>query len=67
MKFSDLIGKAVAEGKLRLTKNTKRVLPTLKFLGDLGAHNRMALVRKDDLDRVHEGIRSGVEELARNL
>lgn len=65
--FGDLIGKAVAEGKLRLTKNTKRVLPTLKFLGDLGAHDRMALVRKDDLDRVHEGIRSGVEELAQNL
>jgi len=62
-----LIGKAVAEPALRLTRNTKRVLPDLKFLGDLGAHNRMALVRKDDLDRLHNQVRAAVEELARSL
>jgi hypothetical protein len=65
--FNALIGKAGAEAKLRLTQNTKRLLPDLKFLGDMGAHNRMALVRKDDLDRLHNGIRAGIEELARNL
>jgi len=67
LEFGALIGKAAAEPKLRLTRNTKRVLPDLKFFGDLGVHNRMALVRKDDLDRLHNQVRAGVEELARNL
>lgn len=67
VEFGTLVGKAAAEPTLRLTRNTKRVLPDLKFFGDLGAHNRMALVRKDDLDRLHNQIRAGVEELARHL
>jgi len=61
-----LIGKAIAEPTLRLTRNTKKVLPALKFFGDMAAHNRMALVRKDDLDRLHNEIRAGIEELARH-
>ena len=65
--FAALIGKATAEPKLRLTRNTKRVLPDLKFFGDLGVHNRMALVRKDDLDRLHNAIRAGIEKLTRSL
>ncbi len=65
--FSGLIGMAVAEPKLGLTRNTKRVLPELKFFGDLGVHNRKALVRKDDLDRLHQAIRSAIEELAHNI
>jgi len=52
---------------LRLTRNTKRILPDLKFFGDLGAHNRMALVRKDDLDRLHQALRAGIEELVQHL
>lgn len=67
IEFGALIGKAAAEPVLRLTRNTKRVLPDLKFFGDLGAHNRMALVRKDDLDRLHNALRAGIEELARSL
>ena len=39
----------------------------LKFFGDLGAHNRMALVRKDDLDRLHKALRAGIEELVQHL
>ena len=65
--FSGLIGMAIAEQKLGLTRNTKRVLPDLKFFGDLGVHNRKALVRKDDLDKLHQAIRSAVEELAHNI
>jgi len=67
VEFRALIGIASAEPALRLTRNTKRVLPSLKFLGDLGAHNRMALVRKDDLDRLHDSVRAGIEELVQNL
>lgn len=65
--FGALIGKAAAEAKFKLGKETKRVLPDLKFLGDAGAHSRMILVRKPDLDRLHRYVRSAVEELGRNL
>ena len=65
--FGSLIGKASAEPMLRLTRNTKRILSDLKFFGDLGAHNRMALVRKDDLDRLHKALRAGIEELVQHL
>jgi hypothetical protein len=65
--FSELIGKAIAEPKLGLTRNTKRILPDLKFFGDLASHNRKALVRKEDLDKLHQAIRSAIEELAGNL
>ena len=65
--FGDLIGKATAEPALRLTKTTKQLLPELKFIGDLGVHNRMALVRKQDLDRLHSSLRGAIEELANNL
>jgi hypothetical protein len=67
MQFSELIGKAIIESKLGLTRNTKRILPDLKYLGDLAAHNRKALVRKDDLDKIHQAIRSAIEELAANI
>jgi hypothetical protein len=65
--FSALIGKAAAEATLRLGKETKRVLPELKFFGDAGAHSRMILVRKPDLDRMHNKVRGAIEEFARNL
>ncbi len=65
--FSALIGVAISEPKLGLTRNTKRILPTLKFFGDLGAHNRKALVRKDDIDKLHQATRSAIEELVHNI
>ena len=67
LRFGALIGKAAAEPILKLGKETKRVLPELKFFGDAGAHSRMILVRKPDLDRVHNHVRGAVEEFARNL
>lgn len=67
VEFGLLIGKAAAEPALRLTRNTKRVLAELKFFGDLGAHNRMALVRKGDLDRLHNATRGAIEEVMRSV
>lgn len=67
VEFGALIGKAANEPALRLTRNTKRILPDLKFFGDIGAHNRMMLVKRGDLDRLHQAIRSGIEELTRNV
>ncbi len=65
--FSGLIGMAISESKLGLTRNTKRILPDLKFFGDLGVHNRKALVRKDDIDKLHQATRSAIEEFVRNI
>jgi len=59
-----LIGKAIAEQALRLTRNTRNALPNLKFLGDLSVHARRNLVRNDDLKGVRNDARSAIEELA---
>jgi len=67
VEFGALIGKAAAEPALKLGRETKRVLPDLKYFGDLGAHGRMSMVRRTDLDRLHNQTRGAVEELARNL
>lgn len=67
VEFGALIGKAAAEPLLKLGRETKRVLPDLKYFGDLGAHGRNSIVRRADLDRLHNQTRGAVEELARNL
>jgi hypothetical protein len=67
LEFGALIGKAAAEPLLKLGRETKKVLPDLKFYGDLGAHGRMSIVRFSDLDRLHNQTRIAVDELARNL
>ncbi|MCL4522470.1 MAG: hypothetical protein M1453_05815 [Acidobacteria bacterium] len=67
IEFGALIGRASAETTLNLGRETKRVLPDLKYFGDVGAHSRMMLVRRPDLDRLHNQVRGAVEELARNL
>jgi hypothetical protein len=67
IEFGALIGKAAAEPVLKLGRETKRVLPELKFYGDLGAHGRMSVVRYGDLERLHNQTRIAVDELARNL
>jgi hypothetical protein len=67
LSFKDLITKACAQPEFRLTRETKRVLPDLKFFGDLAAHNRLSLVRKSDLDRLHNATRCAIEELSANI
>lgn len=67
MEFGALIGKAASEAALKLGRQTKNALPELKFFGDLGAHGRNSVVRRPDLDRLHNKTRITIEELARNL
>lgn len=67
VEFGALIGKAAAEPILKLSRETKKVLPDLKFYGDLGAHGRMSVVRFADLERLHNQTRIAVDELARHL
>jgi hypothetical protein len=67
IEFGALIGKAAAEPALKLGRETKRVFPDLKYFGDASAHSRLILVRKQDLDRLHNSARGAIEELVRNL
>jgi len=46
------------------SRNALQGLRDFKKLGDLSAHNRRFNARKDDIDRVRDGLRVTVEELA---
>ena len=46
------------------SRNALQGLRDFKKLGDLSAHNRRFNARKDDIDRVRDGLRLTVEELA---
>jgi hypothetical protein len=62
-----LIGKAIAEPKLRLSRNTKNALPNLKLLGDLSAHSRKHFTLAGDLEKWHSDARITLQELASHL
>ncbi|MGB6876603.1 MAG: DUF4145 domain-containing protein [Candidatus Acidiferrales bacterium] len=67
LELKALIGKAIAEPVLKLSRNTKNALPNLKFLGDLSVHARRNLVRLTDLTGVRNDARTAIEELAFHL
>jgi hypothetical protein len=67
LELKALIGKAVADGDLKLSRNTKGALPNLKFLGDLSVHSRRHLIRGDDLKGVRNDARVAIEELALHI
>jgi hypothetical protein len=46
-----------------LGRNARHSLKSLKEIGDLSAHNRRYIARKDDLDRHRDGLRLVTEEL----
>jgi hypothetical protein len=64
LELKALIGKAGAERKLNLSRQTKRALPELKFFGDLGVHGRRHFVVADDLKAHKNDARIAIEELA---
>ena len=49
---------------LHPSRNALQGLRDFKKLGDLSAHNRRFNARKDDIDRVRDGLRLAIEELA---
>jgi hypothetical protein len=67
LELKALIGKAIGEPKLKLTRNTRNALPNLKFLGDLSVHARRNLVRIGDLKNMRNDSRAAIEELASHL
>jgi hypothetical protein len=67
LELKALIGKAVAEPKLKLSRNTKNALPNLKLLGDLSAHSRKHFTLAGDLEKWHSDARITLQELASHL
>ena len=63
LSLNELIGKTCNQREFNLSRETKRILPDLKFYGDIGAHNRDVIVRKPDLERLHNATRLAIEEL----
>ena len=58
-----LIDRAITESKFKLSSSTRKVLPDLKFFGDVAAHNPRVLVREKDLSGRYQAVRVAVEEL----
>ena len=56
---------AVVDGsnQIALSRNGMKGLRDFKRLGDLSAHNRRFNARKDDIERIRDGIRIVSEEL----
>ena len=67
LELKALIGKAVAEQKLNLSRNTRTALPHLKFVGDLSVHSRRNLIRNGDLKGIRNDARAAIEELASHM
>lgn len=63
MMFSGLLGVVEADKSLGIGRIGLKGLKDFKRLGDLSAHNRRYNARRDDLDRVRDGLRVAAEEL----
>jgi len=60
--LSDLVSRAVREPSWNLGRNTKRALPTLKYLGDQSAHGRRYNAHREDIDKLIFDFRTVCEE-----
>jgi hypothetical protein len=58
-----LIDAALSETSWNLGRNTRRILPKLKGIGDQSAHSRRFTARRSDIDKVKDDLRIAVEEL----
>lgn len=61
--FADLLRILDADSTFSISRNGRQGLRDFKKLGDLSAHNRKFNARKEDVDRVRDGIRIAAEEL----
>ena len=62
--LSGLVGFFESDPRFHLSRNAMQGLRDFKKLGDLSAHNRRFNARREDIDRVRDGLRVAVEELA---
>jgi hypothetical protein len=63
MMFSGLLAKLEADRSFNIGRNSMQGLRDFKKLGDLSAHNRRFNARRDDIDRIRDGLRVASEEL----
>lgn len=61
--FAGLLSFFESDKAFNPSRNGLRGLREVKTLGDLAAHNRRFNARKDDIDRLREGLRIAAEEL----
>jgi len=61
--FAKLLGNFEKDSAYHPGRNALKGLRDFKALGDLSAHNRRFNARKDDIDRVRDGLRVAAEEL----
>lgn len=61
--FSGLLLSAEKHKGLCLSRNALKGLKDFKLLGDLSAHNRRFNAKKNDIDRIRDGLRIACEEL----
>ena len=61
--FSPLLLHFDKDATLHPSRNASKGLRDFKLLGDLSAHNRRFNARKDDIDRIRDGLRVATGEL----
>lgn len=61
--LGDLVSCILKETGWNLQRETKRVLPEIKSLGDRSAHNRRYIAKKADVDKVIPGLRVLADDL----
>jgi hypothetical protein len=63
MMLNALIAFLERDNSIHLGRNAAKGLKDFKQLGDLSAHNRRFNARRNDIDRIRDGLRVAVEEL----
>jgi hypothetical protein len=66
LQLSALVTKVLAEPKLKLSRNAKKLLPKLKDIGHMSAHGRYFTAQQTDLEDVQPGCRVVIEELLKH-
>lgn len=61
--LDDLIKTSLAETQFNLSRNCKSGLREIKRLGDLSAHNRRFLAKKEDVEKLSKEVRVVYQEL----
>jgi hypothetical protein len=61
--FAGLLAAFDGDSAFNPSRNAMRGLRDFKSLGDLSAHTRRFTARKDDIDRIRDGLRVAAEEL----
>jgi len=65
MQLTELIDKALAEPAWNLSRNTRKVAPSLRDLGHMSAHGRYFHAQKSDVEKNRAGCRVAIEEFLR--